>query len=267
MPVSLTVGDSSTCYQTFRKERNEVGLNKGMVVNRAKGPKETFGDFKSNALGDPFQDPGQYHLRNPRTGSEKPRPFVTCSNKKVRKSEFEYMPLGPAQRPVPESAPRFQTRVKAEPFTQFDRIGYSEDPHERKQDLGREEYAKQNAKILHRDAPWSNTVRQRGCFYPSFSTYGCNIAFSEKKPAPKKEPLFGPFKNADPMHTGFNKTIGGHGRTSEDQYLEEMEQDPVKYRKNVKTDIWRGVTNNRSMMNSTTINNFRNVNKERANIF
>jgi len=63
MPASLTVGDSSTCYQTFRKERHEVGLNKNVAFNRAKGPKETFGEFKSNALGDPFIEPGQYHLR------------------------------------------------------------------------------------------------------------------------------------------------------------------------------------------------------------
>ena len=119
MPVGLTVGDSSTNYQTFRKERHEVGLNRGMTVNRCKDSKSTFGKFQSNALGDPYQDPGQYIMRKPRSGSQvsKPKPFVTTSNKKVRKSEFEYMPLGPPARPVPESAPRFGTRVKAEPFT------------------------------------------------------------------------------------------------------------------------------------------------------
>ena len=69
MPVSLTVGDSSTNYQTFRKERHEVGLNRGMTVNRCKGNKETFGVFQSNALGDPYQDPGQYILRKPRSTS------------------------------------------------------------------------------------------------------------------------------------------------------------------------------------------------------
>ena len=30
---------------------------------------ETFGKFESNALGDPFQDPGQYFLRKPRSTS------------------------------------------------------------------------------------------------------------------------------------------------------------------------------------------------------
>jgi len=181
----------------------------------------------------------------------------------VRKSEFEYIPLGPPARPTPESAPRFATRVKADPFTSFNKIGYAEDPYERKQDMIRTEYAKQNSLIIHRDQPWSNTVRQRGCFYPSLSTYGCNIAFPDKAAKAKQQPLFGPFKNGDPLHTGHNKTIGGHGRTTEDQYVEEREQDPVQYRKNVKTDVWRGVTNGQTMMNSTTINNFRNINKER----
>lgn len=93
MPVGLTVGDSSTCYQTFRKERHQVGLNKGMTVNKCKGSgaTETFGKFTSNALGDPYQDPGQYIMRKPRPNSQvqtPTKPFTTCSNKKVRKSEF-----------------------------------------------------------------------------------------------------------------------------------------------------------------------------------
>jgi len=79
------------------------------------------------------------------------KPFLTCSNKKVRKSEFANIPLGPAPRAVPESAPRFATRVKPEPFTNLNKMGYSEDPYERRQDQGREEYAKQNASIIHRD--------------------------------------------------------------------------------------------------------------------
>ena len=54
MPVGLTVGDSSTNYQTFRKERHEVGLNKGMTINACRGARETFGTFQSNALGDPY---------------------------------------------------------------------------------------------------------------------------------------------------------------------------------------------------------------------
>lgn len=274
MPVSLTVGDASTCYQTFRKERHEVGLNKGMTINKCRGTTATegFGKFESNALGDPYVDPGKFNgsLRKPRSNSVSTNhmtPFSTTSNKKVRKSEFEYIPLGPADRPTPETAPRFATRVKADPFTSLNKLGYSEDPYERRQDLGRDEYAKQNSKILHRDAPWNNRVRQRGTFYPNFTTYGTNIAFSEKKPEIKKQPLFGPFKKGDMLKTGYNKCLGGHGRTTEDQYMEEMEQDTVKYRKNVTTNFWRGVTNGQSMGQTTTLNNFRNVNKERNNIF
>ncbi len=82
---------------------------------------------------------------------------------------------------MPETAPRFGTRVKPEPFTNLNKMGYVEDPYERKQDMGREEYAKQNGRILHRDQPWSNTVRQRGTFGPNFATYGTNITFPEKK--------------------------------------------------------------------------------------
>ena len=110
-------------------------------------------------------------------------------------------------------------------------------------------------------------MRQRGTFQPNFTTFGTNIAFPDKKPAEKKAPLFGAFKNGDPLHTGHNKCIGARNGTSEEQYMEEMEQDPVQYRKNVSTNVWRGVTNGQTMMNSTTINNARNINKERSAIF
>ena len=92
MPVSLTVGDSSTCYQTFRKERHEVGQNRRISVNPCKGTTATegFGKFESNALGDPYVDPGKYNnsLRKPRSNSALSKPFLTSSNKKIRKSEF-----------------------------------------------------------------------------------------------------------------------------------------------------------------------------------
>ena len=91
--------------------------------------------------------------RSPKT------PFLTSGNKKVKKAEFEYIPLGPPQRPGIETAPRFATRKKPEPFSNLKTIGYIEDPYERKQDFGRAEYAKRNTLILHRDQPWSNTVR------------------------------------------------------------------------------------------------------------
>lgn len=110
-------------------------------------------------------------------------------------------------------------------------------------------------------------VRQRGCFYPNFSTYGSSIAFPDKKLPAKQPPLFGPFKHGDPAHVGHNKTIGGHGRSSEDQYMEEVEEDQVKYQKNVKKPIWKDPTNSLTMMNDTVVNNMRNINKERAVVF
>lgn len=79
--------------------------------------------------------------------------------------------------------------------------------------------------------------------------------------------MFGPFKQGDPLHTGHNKCIGARNGTSEEAYIEEMEEDPVQYRKNVTTSIWKGVTNDRTMMNATTLNNARNINTERRNIF
>ena len=110
-------------------------------------------------------------------------------------------------------------------------------------------------------------MRQRGTFYPNFTTYGTNIAFPEKPREVKKEPLFGAFRKGDPLHTGHNKCLGGNGRTTEDQYIEQMEEDPVKYRKNVSQSVWRGVSGGQSMMNATTMNNARNINRERASIF
>lgn len=61
------------------------------------------------------------------------KPWANSGDKKtVKKSEFLYTPLGPPARPVPETLPRFKTHVKAEPFTNLNNIGYSEDPYERK---------------------------------------------------------------------------------------------------------------------------------------
>ena len=152
MPLGLTIGDSSTVYKTFRKERHEVGLKRGISVAKAKGPRETFGRFSSNALGDPFQDAGKYNgsLRKTKSKPVLP-PFKTTGNRKIRRSEFPYIEQGPPKRPEPETAPRFGTRVKAEPFTNLNQIGYRVDPYERKKDFTRVEYAQRNGLILHRD--------------------------------------------------------------------------------------------------------------------
>ena len=52
--MPLTVGDSSTYYHVDRKERSEVGKNKGMTINPCKKSGETFTPLVTNAIGDPF---------------------------------------------------------------------------------------------------------------------------------------------------------------------------------------------------------------------
>lgn len=41
-----------------------------------------------------------------------------------------------------------------EPFTNLNQMGYSLEPYERAQDMGRTDYARQNNSILHRDQPF-----------------------------------------------------------------------------------------------------------------
>lgn len=97
-----------------------------MSVTPCKAPNQTFGKFISNALGDPYVDPGKYNLRRPndfavaRSNSAVAHkvPFgPSGSNKTVRKSEFEYHPLGPAARPVPEKKRGFINKKTYDPFT------------------------------------------------------------------------------------------------------------------------------------------------------
>ena len=78
-----------------------VGLNKGMTINCARGTKETFGEFKSSAIGDPYQDAGQYIMRKPaslRALSEK-KPWVQSGANKNGRAKFKYIPDGPPARP------------------------------------------------------------------------------------------------------------------------------------------------------------------------
>lgn len=257
-----------------------------MTVNPNYKGDKSFGKFTSNCIGDPYVDPNQYFLRKSAPGdlgtgvsngirsksnmiggaANHGKPFgPSGSHKTVKNSEFEHHHNGPPPRPKIENKKGFSTTSKPELFAK--KTEYKEDPFERKQDIERDEYAKNNSKILHRDQPFSTVVRQRGTFYPNFQTYGTSIAFPDKKPEAQKAPLYGPFKIGDPMHTGHNKTIGGHGRTTEDQYIEEVEEDQVKYQKNVKRPIWKDPTHQLTMMNSTVANNIRNINKERALIF
>jgi hypothetical protein len=45
------------------KERHEVGANKKVIINPCGKPKDTFERLKSNAIGNPYVDAGQYDLR------------------------------------------------------------------------------------------------------------------------------------------------------------------------------------------------------------
>jgi hypothetical protein len=138
----------------------------------------TFEGLKSNAVGDPYVDAGQYDLRKagPRgagsgcinsisKGSNKSPPQHSVhsgakafgfsgSNKLVRKSEFEHMHNGPPALKNPEKLRGFMSTKTPEPFTNMNTIGYAIDPYERNQDLARTDYAKQNNSILHRDQPF-----------------------------------------------------------------------------------------------------------------
>lgn len=126
-----------------------MGLNKGMSVNPSYKGDRAFGKFESNAIGDPYVDPGKYHLRKDGaapsgTGSgafgnsiggatSHMKPFgPSGSNKTVRHSEFEHKHNGPPPRPQIESKPGFMNRKTAEPFTSLNKIGYGTDPYENK---------------------------------------------------------------------------------------------------------------------------------------
>jgi len=142
-----------------------------------------------------------------------------------------------------------------------------EDPYERRQDIDRLESASQNCRILHRDQPWANTVRQRGTFYPVHKTFGTHVKFPEKRRAQVQPPKYGPFKAGDPLKTGYNKCIGKRYGTSEEAYLEEQEEDPLYKTSNSAkkpTVPWVDVSGGKSMMNASTLTMLRNVNKECA---
>ena len=73
-------------------------------------------------------------------------------------------------------------------------------------------------------------MRQRGTFLPEPLTYGTTIEFPEKPSPARFVPRYGAFKNGDIAHTGHNKTIGGHKRSTEYDYHEEGEIDTIKHR-------------------------------------
>jgi len=83
-------------------------------------------------------------------------PFTTQGNKSVRKAEFAYNDTNErkgshALRPFADRPGGFYNRKTAEPFTNLNGIGYKEDPYERKEDISREDYAKQNSQIMYKN--------------------------------------------------------------------------------------------------------------------
>ena len=113
--------------------------------------------------------------------------------------------------------------------------------------------------------PWSNTVKQRGCFSPEILTYGTSRNFPEKLKPLIPPPLYGVFKAGDPLKTGPNKCIGGRQGTTEEKYMEEREpMFPLSPHRPRLAKPWRNVSQPKSMVNTTTLNNFRNINMERS---
>ena len=82
-----------------------------------------------------------------------------------------------------------------------------------------------------------------------------------KKPYMKDPPLFGPFKKGDELHFSYNKTIGKNP-----PYIEDPEEDPIAYKRNVKTPVWYGPTYGRSTPMISVHTNYRNYNKEKVDL-
>jgi len=235
------------------KEHNECGRTKSVQNNPCKSAKEQFTRFICNSIGDPFQEPGTFNSTLRQTSPllkaasvTHTTPFKTQGNRTVRRAEYSYNdninePKGSHNlRPFADRPGGFYNRKTAEPFTNLNGIGYSEDPHERKEDINREEYARLNSLILHKEQPFSHVVRQHGTFIPNILTFGTTKSFPDKPKEARFVPNYGPWKRGDLQHTGHNKTLGGHGgRSTEYDYVEEQEQDNVRYQKDVRNPIWR----------------------------
>ena len=72
-----------------------MGRTKKMLNTPAGGTRDTFGKLASNAIGDPFVDPGKYHLRSSRSQAPAKKAFTPNGGPKtVKKSEFEHMHNG-----------------------------------------------------------------------------------------------------------------------------------------------------------------------------
>jgi hypothetical protein len=74
------------------REREECGKIKPVVTNPCRGSRDTFEKLKTNAIGDPYVDRGQYYLRKS-TSNVRPKtagaPFMPSGGPRtIRNSEF-----------------------------------------------------------------------------------------------------------------------------------------------------------------------------------
>jgi hypothetical protein len=110
-----------------------------------------------------------------------------------------------------------------------------------------------DALVLDRDNPFKNTVKQHGTFQSIISQYGLDREMPEKATAPRKMPLYGEWKNPNIPKKGIYKLIGGQ---REPPYIENMDQDPVRYRnRNEKRPVWQPVTPGLQLSVATVMNN------------
>ena len=162
---------------------------------------------------------------------------------------------GPPSKKDLEKSKNFLTRYTPECFQ--GKIAYTEDQYEMKEDLARNDYLKSRQQILC-ERPYTTSVRQRGTFYGTKQTFGTDRDFPDKDLGGKRQPLFGPFKNGDLAHTGYNKTI-----SRDFKYVEQRDRDNVLFRdRDIKTPVWRPPTQGLSEPHFTIRNNFKNVNRE-----
>ena len=114
----------------------------------------------------------------------------------------------------------------------------------------REDYIKRRSLILSQSRPYTTTVKQRGTFYSTKNTFGTeidfpdvriiifnNLLYNQKQRPYKGVPAYGPFKIGDLAHKGYNKTIGLNWK-----YIEDPEIDPITFKKNIHTQIWKDHT-------------------------
>ena len=118
--LPLTVGDHSTNYQKERKNKDQVGTVKNFANSRGRSTcSDTFNKLVSNAIGDDYQDAGQYFLRKDagkRAISNKNfnRGFkgsLTKNSEFQHQKEYEYHYPGPKN-----TKTNFLARTTSDPF-------------------------------------------------------------------------------------------------------------------------------------------------------